>query len=840
MIELKINNVVIDLNELANFPLNFSQADAREPSKRKRDSSKTIVLPGTQRNNTFFSSTYDLNLTDVFGDLVGFDFDPTLRYPAVVTRKGKVIFNGAANLTKVITRSDVTNGRINEFHVNLFSTLADVFQAFGDTLVSELGWEEYNDTLSIANIAATWTASPGTGIWWPLIDYGYTTDLRRYKTNELRPHVYAFEVIKKAFALGGFTISSVFLNTALFKRIAFGTGGGELITISDATAASRRVRYTGDGTATYALAPTFSIGGFFPVKKYEYTKTIPFQDSASLNMVLVNDTLLQFNEATGDLVISATGHYKLKINGTFPVSYSFTPNPAPGRSFNIRVQVRIFLDGAVLSTTIYDISTPTAGTTNVPFAIEQAIYATTGSIIRGDVQLITNETVALTGDPTVFNLSLDFNNTLNFDLTATDAVIVDGDIVEVARFLPEMKVSDFVNDFIAMFNLYFSDPDTDGNVVIEPMNSYFFQSDETDNWTDKLARDQDIEIEPASNIEGKTYRFRFAEDRDYYKKRYFDLYGHDYGDYSYNVPSTFKKGEKIWQTKIAQSCPVQIQGFDIIIPRIVKINESTLVASPHKGKPRIYFNNGVISSDEWGLQNSNTLAITAYTSYPQAHHLDNLTTATFDLNFGRPELVFYSATTYTDDNLYNRNYDTFVREMTGRDGKVVNAWFRLDERDFYKNFMRRLCNIDGVVYRKNLVKDCIANTNNLVKCELIRLVTANSKKNFQSLPPLIFTPSTSGVGGVAITSQVALPQQTLYRVDTASAMSTVITTLNPSQLPIGWVGEFIKINAGGPAMRISAGGSTGATINGAASVQFNNQYDTVRIRFDGTQFFIIK
>ncbi len=93
IVQLFINNVEIDIAEGIDFPLTFSQSDAKSPQKRKRNSSKSINLPGTKKNNRFFMSAWDLSISDVRGDSLGFDFDPTLKYPARVLRNGKEIFN---------------------------------------------------------------------------------------------------------------------------------------------------------------------------------------------------------------------------------------------------------------------------------------------------------------------------------------------------------------------------------------------------------------------------------------------------------------------------------------------------------------------------------------------------------------------------------------------------------------------------------------------------------------------------------------------------------------------------------------------------------------------------
>lgn len=840
MIELIANGQLLDVSEDVVFPLNFSQADAKEPSKRKRNSSKTITLPGTQVNNNFFSSAYDLNLTDVLGDLVGFDFDPTIRYPCRVNRFGSNVFIGGMHLTKVTTKSDVTNGRINEFSIVLYSEIPDLFQSLGDMLIGELGWSNYNHLLSIPNIANSWSAVVGTGYWYPYADYGYSAIPRLVKTNQLLPHVYITECIRKCLEVAGLNMSSQFLTSALIRRVAIGHGGGELIGIGEVEAANRRVKYRCDADTNYSLAPTAVLDSFFgKTSGFNNTKFIPISDNDVVSAVVNNDTLLQFDEIGGNLVVANSGDYNINVTAPIRVDYSMYPGALVSSSYQIAVELRVFRNGAVLAGQIVNLIDDGPGSQIANFAIEQALALNSGDIVKFDVRIVVDGTLGVDIYSQVLDIRLNFNNAYFFDLTAVDKVIIDGDLVEVARFLPKIKAADFLNDMITMFNLYISDPYEDGTVVVEPMPTYFLDSDDTDNFTDKLDRSQDIEIEPAQNIQGKRYRFRFAEDRDYYKNKYHQLLGHDYGDFDYDVPSTFKKGDVEFKLKtIAQTCPVQIEGFNIIIPTIVSVDESTLVTSPYKGKARIYINNGLKASDRWYIKNSLTGVDTEFMSYPQAHHLDSLTTPTFDLNFGKPKMVFYHATAYTDSNLYDRYYDAFIREVTGRDSKIINAWFRLTEIDFYTNFMRKLVNIDGVVYRKNLVKDWIVNSNNLVKVELIRLVSARSKKNYQSTIPEVTLPDMGGTGGgnMVTGTTVATSSQQLYIVDVS--MGNVSITLDSTKIRNGWEGTFKLVAPSQNSLKLVAAGVQGTTIDGAPSRQYGGQYRVVKVAFNGSQFYI--
>lgn len=172
---LEINGVKLDISESLFVPLNYAISDARNPEKRKRNTSQVIALPGTKRNKDFFFSAWNLGASDEKGDGVGFNFDPTIKYAARYFEKDQVIFDGTASLDTVdITAENET------FNVILYSNVVDVFQNLGDLTLPELDWSAYSHTLSIANIVASWSAPVGSGYLYGLIDFGFTNDLLSY------------------------------------------------------------------------------------------------------------------------------------------------------------------------------------------------------------------------------------------------------------------------------------------------------------------------------------------------------------------------------------------------------------------------------------------------------------------------------------------------------------------------------------------------------------------------------------------------------------------------------------------------------------------------------------
>jgi hypothetical protein len=172
----------------------------------------------------------------------------------------------------------------------------------------------------------------------------------------------------------------------------------------------------------------------------------------------------------------------------------------------------------------------------------------------------------------------------------------------------------------------------------------------------------------------------------------------------------------------------------VIIPRIISYDEVNGTTEPYRGKARVYFNLGkkVLTSSSWDLVNSNTGVAQTKTQYGLAHHLDDLTSPTFDFNFAPPEVVFYNLTAYTTNGLFTEYHDRFVRELTGRDSKFLKVYMKLNDGDVQGEFLRNLWNIDGIIYRINEVKEYNGNGESPVTtlCELIRIPEGDAPATF--------------------------------------------------------------------------------------------------------------
>ncbi len=254
--QLYINGVQVELNDTTNFSFDFSVADIKDPSKRSRNVSKTLTIPGTQNNLQIFYSAYQLS--QYFDDInagVGFEFDPRVTHQAQYYVNGQLRFSGYLQILKTKILNEVIN-----FEVVLFSNIINLLKEIGDITISELGWDEYNHVLNHTNISNSWNTSVrvngvatsnftsgipnGFGYYWTLADYGYGGVADEFEDNKLYAYIYYREILIKAFARIGYTITGAFIDSVMLKRAIFGMGGGDLPKLSSTDINNRLVDTT--------------------------------------------------------------------------------------------------------------------------------------------------------------------------------------------------------------------------------------------------------------------------------------------------------------------------------------------------------------------------------------------------------------------------------------------------------------------------------------------------------------------------------------------------------------------------------------------------------------------
>lgn len=753
---LTINNVLIDISDDMPVPLSYSIADVKEPQNRKRNYSKNIKLPGTKRNKAFFSSTYSLSLSAIENATVGFDFDPTQQVPATYSEDGENIFIGMCRLQSVTIED-----KNYFFNIVLMTNMVELFSLLKDIKVSELDWSEYDHTLSITNIENSWATSvvqngspvanfsggvpDAFGYLYPLADYGYSGNLRDYKTNNIFPHIYFREIMTKCFALVGQTIVGNFIDSERFKRFVLGFGGGEKQNVNAADVLLRKAEYTATGafseeiTYSWFDTPFLAIGGNIVYQyNYNYTKILKISDNFWSGTTLVVDALSQFDETTGEFTIAKQGNYQLLFTGD--VDFTSDIGLFSG------VSLRVIRNGADLG---YISFTNNTGIITLNGSINLSLNV--GDVVSlqfkiGVNKIVTSPTLP-EGMPT-YTIGIANSGTWTFELRSLGGVPIDGDSIYLSNYIPEMKCVDFVNGVILAFNLYVDDADVNGEVKIEPLDDFYLGSNVFDDMTQLLDHSREQKILSSSQIKGKNYIYKFLEDNDYYNQNYRSKFSRGYGDKNFQVQSTFEKGERVFQLPFAQTVPVGVPGTNIVIPTIITYDENTGVVTPFKGKPRAFIYSGLRPSDSWVLRNSAvTSTFNTYTSYPCINHLDDLDNPTFDFNFELPIYLQWSNASYVNINMFSEYHEKFLKEITGKDSKIFQAYYKLNKSHIKPQSFRRFAMINGVLFRKNEIVDYNGNGEETTYMELVRIVDGSRRRLIPILVPQDLTNDLISDGG---------------------------------------------------------------------------------------------
>jgi hypothetical protein len=162
-----------------------------------------------------------------------------------------------------------------------------------------------------------------------------------------------------------------------------------------------------------------------------------------------------------------------------------------------------------------------------------------------------------------------------------------------------------------------------------------------------------------------------------------------------------------------------------------------------------------------------------------------------DINFGLVREVYYDSAiepiTITDNNLYNKYHSKFIREITDKDSKIVEAWVHMTALDFKLWSFRDLYYFDNSYFRLNEIKGFNPTSQDLTKCEFLKL-----KEVSPFTPTLIvldgdgspFTPATDdgvsgdGVIGIEYKPTVNVSRASKHGGNTYNAQATTVQGTN--------------------------------------------------------------
>ena len=764
--ELFINGRLVDISQDAPFPLTFNISDIKDLNARKGNKSKTITLPGTKNNTALMLSVYTLssteNISGTDSDFV--DFDPSVKAECQYYQNGLLEFNGVAQLMSC----KLTDG-VWSFEITLVSDTIDYISRLTKIKINELGYSEYNHALTYDNQQDTWAGviqlngSPssnydsqgwkGEGYYYGLIDYGFTRSTpSTFTVAQIPPQVFCYDILTKAFNYCGITWASQFLESQRFKRMLMAYPGGDLPTIDSTQANNESVFTTQDNSTTssgFFLSNGFGGSGvsFFASQlgvisftDYEimalYSSTInqdnlnQAQTISPLSIVCASSGLFNahyYGDHDIDITIAGDGSGAYAVNGDYVVVIYTYKN-------NILISADELYTGAITSATT---------TVTISFDYSRVLNLDFNDEVHFDIRLrVTNCTIQRTS---LTNLNFLVNvlaNTADLDLLKQEQALTAGGTVYLDAFLPDMTCDVFFKGIVTAFNLYVKPSVADPTILeIEPLSDFYNSSGDAIDWTYKLDRSKEIQIEPTINFSAKNYKFNFETDDDYWNGRYFDDVQKQYGSFIVESQSQFATNETNFKLpfsqKLLSTIPDTSPGSftDLTVPRVfqIKFNEDgTSLVERKKGKPFIVQLGG-LRTGAWTHRDENGTDHVE-TDYPYVGHLNSLDSPTFDFNFGVPDFVFWSTSSYPTNNLY-LYHEKFIKELISRYGKKVTCSVMLRASDINSLDFRNLIQIDGVVYRLLKVSDYQSGKNTSTVVELIRIIEGEGIQTTIVTPP---------------------------------------------------------------------------------------------------------
>lgn len=679
MIELFLESYRLDIGKDEAALLTFAIDDITSFSSRNTSFSKAITLPGTARNNKAFGHIFELGRVNAYNPSIqnlGTNFNPAAEAPA------KLFTNNLLNCKGSLKLLEVTeiNG-VYEYHVSIFGELAGLIQRLGGTKLEDLDFSAYNHVWNTTNIQASWNTINGSSYYYPLIDYGECSVAKHdWDIRAFRPAFYVKEYMDKIFSVAGYTYVSTFFSTSFFKSLIIPNNAKELYKINNqlvnGSRTTDKIYSTLLNTAVYIEFDAGTVNNFTKTSDYLFTYT-------GANPITVRIvTNIPVDYASDDDIYCTLE----KNSGNLAVQYLPASNAGSG----------------IIS---FDVTT---------------------SIVNGDTIFVE---AAMGGGATYWDLTSLASSTINItSQQAVQGTANVGDTIIVNDIIPKgVRQVDFLSSIAKLFNLMIDDDkDNDKLINIIPYPDYYSASaSDCVDWSFKMDRSKPKRIKPMSELNARYFEFKYKQDSDYYNDSYRKLYNEGYGDRVYDSGFEFAKNKETCEIIFAGSPLLGYSGEDKYITTCFKARNTSGAISEERTDTviRILQAKKITGVSSYAIKDGASNLATGLTAYGYAGHLDDPTTPTTDLNFGSPKQLYYNlSNAYPSDNMFNIYWSAYMAEITDKDSKLLEAWFKLDTKDINALDFSKYVFVDGILYRLNKIVDWNANSPDVCKVTLIKVL----------------------------------------------------------------------------------------------------------------------
>ena len=675
------NDIELYQNEPVNLSYQFS--DLQEINASRSNFSQTFRVPLTGKNQDYFGAVNELGIIPTW--------NPKTKVKAELSYNTIPIMRGFAQVKNVY----IQKGKYADVELVVFGETADLSRDVGDGMLTDVNLSAFNHTLTATNIALSWAGGlSSANIRYGIVDKwrNWTSETIWSTTNLLEhgdftPYFRASKLFETILTEAGYTYDSTFFGSNLDDLYLLLNRGNRSPIPVDADQPAANVFQIG-----LSANVTKSSNSFESITNF--VETAPFFDAGG-------------NVASGAFVPPYRAYYTFVVYVKGVISH-----------LNEGITMRLASGASTFLATIID---------NVQGG---EFNSETYTITTAPILLDSTDSVTLQYALTNSGHTVEFTGTNALGAGGTGFAVTEitdplsGQTVDIAGNMPEMKKIDFISGLQKMFNLVFiPDRNNSKHLYIEPLGDYLASGEKID-WTNKIDLSKDIQVEPTTDLQARTYEWTHSNGKDLVNDLVQKNASRTYGRYRVNDPENdFASGEKKIQTAFAPHVVSYIPGTDYAIHRMLAdtVNEDKTIKDP---LPRLAFWNGGESGVVNYYNDANTAGLST-TLYPMLSQFSTSypTVGDEDLSFG-VERPFHRVQANPVNTLYYKYWMPWVNELYSSDARIVTAYFRLTASEIATFKFSDKIFIKDTYFRILSISNYDPTTENIVQVRLVKILGA--------------------------------------------------------------------------------------------------------------------
>lgn len=572
--------------------LNSSVQDASDISKVYTDFSQSFTVPANDNNNKIFSHWYDNSIDG--------GFDAKKRKTAYIELDTIPFRNGNIQLEKATFK----DGMPQDYTITFFGSLVSLKDIFNGKLLSDLNYSAYSFTYSPTEVVSRVTGGVDNDVKFPMItsnrlwaDTGsedITTIGSYVDTSELFPALRLNKVFEAIEDYYGISFNSTFLNDAKFKNAFLWLKNADTFSVKGNLTRLDLTSVT--GTPTFATAD---------LTNNNVTLVNTSTPSGGYNTYRLRSIIT--SSASGvDYYINTykNGNLYSRLKGTTGSSDTLVIIPAL----------------ASVESGVYTFFIEPLGVMNYSFELEFQIvsFNSTGFPISDSIYSVFTSTVASSQG------------------------------LDLASYMPEMKVEDFFSGVLKMFNLTCLSY-TDNVYEIEQLESWYTNGAIED--ISKYVLSDDLTVSKLDTF--NKINFNYTKSQSFMNVNYFSNNAIEYGDLKADLDSD--GGDYTIQLPFENLLFNKFTGQNLQVGYSLKTDYKAYIP-----KPVILYDLGVLQSCDFYIGSLSTSRVNAssYNCFGQDTIANGFN---YTSNFGADISSLYL--TSIQSGLYNTYYNSYLQNI---------------------------------------------------------------------------------------------------------------------------------------------------------------------------------